>query len=327
MGMDSMLQQSGVALGDRTAHPCVTSWRLGFPPLPVLANCLAARPTPVDSVEDPMADHKPRPASSSARPAAAWVALLCDPDYVIILAPDACAPVQPGPEQSPSGQTWIVPDTTLAAYQQSAACSAATAPMPAPGALARPQGILEGLARRGGAQPLGGPAPNQAPAVLEPKQAQRLAFGAAAGLVCGAAWAPSGAELAVACQRAVFIAAAVRTVDNGGAATCGAKFDVLGASQGLAAWQGIGAVAAAHGGDTSVAGLRARGLAAWQGGWGAAASGGNGQDAGRRSTEDSREGRAAVAGGPDGGGGAERLEVVLRIPLFFWPKARVPSCG
>lgn len=321
MGMDSMLQQPGNAPGGRAAHPRVTSWPLGFPPLPVLANCLAARPTPVDRVEDPMAEPKPRPASSSARPAAAWVALLCDPDYVIILAPGACAPVQPSPEQSRSRQTWTNPDTTLAAYQESAACSAAAAPVAAPGAPARPQGILEGLARQGGAQPLGGPAPNQAPAVLEPKQTQRLAFGAAAGLVCGAAWAPGGAELAVACQRAVFIAAAVRSADKNGAVTCGANFDALGA------WQGGGAVAAAHEGDASAAELRVRGLAAWQGGWGAAASRGSGQDGGRRYTEDPREGRAAVAGGPGGGAGAERLEVVLRIPLFFWPKARAPSRG
>ena len=241
------------------------SWRLGHAPLPVLANCLAARPC-CNPCPDPSCEPGPgsgaAPTGPAGRPATeAWVALLCDPDYVIILSPP-------------------------------------------------------GLAQGGAAPALGGgPGPEQAqPAGFEPRQVQRLGFGREAGMVSGAAWAPDGAALAVACQRALFVAAVARGLG---------PRDTAANSSGLGP-PAAGAVAAAEGAQGVTEGIAAaspgvQGAVAACGGQGA---GGSRGDQGVAAVQGSQVCAERVSGHFDQGArtSSDGLELVLRIPLFFWPK-------
>lgn len=242
------------------------SWHLGHAPLPVLANCLAARPFHNPDL-DPSCESGPGSDADSAAPAdppatEAWVALLCDPDYAIILSP------------------------------------------PGPG--------LGGAAQARGR----GPEPEQAQrAGCEPRQVQRLAFGREAGMVCGAAWAPAGAALAVACQRALFVAAVAR----------GSGSRVSAANRGESGAPAADNIAAAEGTQglfesSGAASVRVRSAKAACAGQGM----GHGQgDQGADVAQGSQGPAEQVSGhtgqaAPDGSDG---LQLVMRIPLFFWPKA------
>ena len=239
------------------------SWHLGHSPLPVLANCLAARPS---CHPDPDPSYDPRgaaPAGPAEVPGAGvWVAIICDPDYVIILGP------------------------------------------PSPG--------LGGAAQACG----GGPEPEQAQrAGFEPRQVQRLVFPLAAGMVCGAAWAPGGGALAVACQRALFVAAVAR----------GPGVRVMAAKRSGAGAPAAADVAAAEGGQGT---LESSGAASADIRGAATACGGRdvGGLRGKQGADVAQgsQGSAERVSGHAGQGAcinSNVLELVLRIPLFFWPKA------
>jgi len=279
--------QTGAPHGAPDQAP-VARWRLGLPALPVLANCLAARARA--GAPAAAAPPQPGPASNTdAGPDGAWVALLCDPACVVILAPAAAPAPSLGRAPAPDWQQAPGAPAHACAGAEGRGAGSGRAAVAAPAAAAR--------------------AGRQAPP--EPEQVQRLELPRDAGLLCGAAWAPRGAALALACQRAVFLAAAVaapgqapgppgqaRGPDRGGRALCVPRAGERSAREGDA-----GAGSAASGGPE----LQTAALA---GVW-----------------EDGGPCLAAPAGAPwgtAGGVGQERLELVLRIPLFFWPKARRP---
>lgn len=150
---------------------------------------------------------------------------------------------------------------------------------------------------------------------FEPRQVQRLGFGRAAGMVCDAAWAPGGAALAVACQRALFVAAVAR----------GPGVDAMAAKRGGAGAPAADNVAAAEGAQGT---LGSSGAASARVGGAAAACAG--QDVGglrgnpAADVAQGSQGHAEQVLGHAGQGapsGSDALELVLRIPLFFWPKA------
>jgi len=286
--------QTGAPHGAPDQAPAAR-WRLGLPALPVLANCLAARARADAPAR--AGPSQPGPASNTdACPGDAWVALLCDPACVVILAPAPGRVSAPDWQQAP-----VAPNACAGAESQGAGAGRAAAAAPvAPAARAPNQ-----------APPLPEPPP-------EPEQVQRLDLPRDAGLLCGAAWAPGGAMLALACQRAVFFAAAVAAPGRAPAAPGRAP-----AAPGQARGRDRGGRAAC------APGAGERGAREGDAGAGSSADGGPELPGAAPSRDWIDMGGclavpAGAARGVEGGAGQERLELVLRVPLFFWPKACRP---